>query len=45
MIQLGQKSAFGKWVLIIIQGGETVIVPITKSKWDLLFNLGVSVEG
>ncbi len=37
-LHLGTKQTFGDWVLIINEGGETVVIPISKKKWDELKN-------
>jgi len=45
-LQLGIKKTFGFWALIIMEGGETEIVKISKKKWDKLKDtFDLSTEG
>ena len=43
--QLGQKSAFDKWVLNLFVGGDVYSISITKKLWDSLYEKGLSTEG
>lgn len=45
-IQLGNKSGFGYWCLIVvINAGEPQVVKISKKQWDAFKSSGVNVEG